>query len=72
MAASKPTAPDDLAGLSDERLQALHERFGEHREALRLEHRRVVDEVHARQAAGAEQADEPTGGTVGTTAPQEA
>lgn len=67
MASRTPTVPEDVSGLSDERLQRVHEQMGEHREALRLEHRRVVDEMHAREAAAAEQRDEPTGGTVGAT-----
>jgi hypothetical protein len=67
---TKPSVPDDLGDLTDERLQSLHERMGEHREALRLEHRRILDEMRAREGAPADQPDEPTGGTVGT-APQE-
>jgi hypothetical protein len=70
MAASKPNVPEDVSGLSDERLQTLHEKMGEHREALRLEHRRILDEMRAREPVTAQQ-DEPTGGTVGTTSPSE-
>jgi hypothetical protein len=70
--AVKPTVPEDLDSLSEDRLQSLHERLGEYREGLRLEHRRVIDAMRAKEGAAPEQQpDEPTGGTVGTAAPQE-
>ena len=68
--ATKPTVPDDLDSLSEDRLQSLHERLGEYREGLRLEHRRVIDVMRSKEGAAPEQPDEPTGGTVGI-APQE-
>lgn len=56
MSAPIPTVPDDVTSLPDDELRHLHEQLGAIREDLRLEHRRIVDEVHVREDAAAEAA----------------